>query len=747
MTKFVNYSDIITVFKDLKRIAENTTPIFYIPPPELLPNIFYSYSLSSNFKNLSKLVDSCPLCDNSRYEVWIGYSDFSQPQLPNSVCNFDPIVGYNSLSPFLVPFSLDNSNSKLILNLIYKKVFSKLVSLTGNCKECSQMLHIECVRNSISGIIPLIYQRDSDKKGNREASGLLFPKAIISIDFLLCPDCSFFQISKLTSNPASSPVVCSRCWRYFPSLASLTKISARCLGDEKKELLFEFVCNDCIVCSHCRFSSQEDNHHSSLGLPKKNANAFWMSLWIFFSPPLSLLLCGGCSSALDAKEYCLICCQLYEFSNFSIPMANCDVCDRWIHIECDPLLDLSWYIKVSDEKNGNTKYECPRCRKRNLITNNDNLVVNNFDNLPSSTAILKKSYFPTGTWILERGIIPYSTTPHLNRKWVIHENSIWPLGLVAARFVPSFRNPGRKTLLLVKVISGWEPSGVSPEVEILFLDDYGDANKVKNGNSSTASPHSYRLSKVAEWDSLWLNLWLKWAGHQPPPFIHTHSLSQLLGLAINDPKYRELAYRSSLPYKTSLCSRLTPFQKRKQVSGYGHSRFAISGNEVDCIGASILVIERSPIQGLGVFSKSFILVNKPLLAYYGVIIGPHVADNLEFLYDTLGLGCYFFKLSPSLIIDATLGGSVARFVNHSCDPNCVAKSMCSAKKLLNRSTKRLSTCTSNCDPNCSIVVIYSKRHIKPREELTYDYKFKIECDPSRRIPCGCRSLNCRQFMN
>ena len=47
------------------------------------------------------------------------------------------------------------------------------------------------------------------------------------------------------------------------------------------------------------------------------------------------------------------------------------------------------------------------------------------------------------------------------------------------------------------------------------------------------------------------------------------------------------------------------------------------------------------------------------------------ADGLEQRHRAAGHGDYLFRLGDS-VIDATLGGSDARYINHSCAPNCVA---------------------------------------------------------------------------
>ncbi|KAJ8113049.1 hypothetical protein ONZ43_g5246 [Nemania bipapillata] len=80
-------------------------------------------------------------------------------------------------------------------------------------------------------------------------------------------------------------------------------------------------------------------------------------------------------------------------------------------------------------------------------------------------------------------------------------------------------------------------------------------------------------------------------------------------------------------------------------------------------------------------------------------------------------------------IHATKKGGIARFINHSCMPNCTAKII----KV--EGSKR--------------IVIYALRDIAQStdEELTYDYKFEREIGSLDRIPCLCGTTACKGFLN
>ncbi|WOL13521.1 hypothetical protein Cni_G22291 [Canna indica] len=144
-----------------------------------------------------------------------------------------------------------------------------------------------------------------------------------------------------------------------------------------------------------------------------------------------------------------------------------------------------------------------------------------------------------------------------------------------------------------------------------------------------------------------------------------------------------------------------------------------------------LVVYKSGIHALGLYTSQFIARGAMVVEYVGEIVGLRVADNREAEYQSgrriqYKSACYFFRIDKEHIIDATCKGGIARFVNHSCLPNCVAK------VISVRNEKK--------------VVFFAERDINPGEEITYDYHFNSE-DEGKKIPCFCNSRNCRRYLN
>ena len=83
------------------------------------------------------------------------------------------------------------------------------------------------------------------------------------------------------------------------------------------------------------------------------------------------------------------------------------------------------------------------------------------------------------------------------------------------------------------------------------------------------------------------------------------------------------------------------------------------------------------------------------------IFRSNLTDIREKRYEDQNRGIYMFRLDDERVVDATMTGGVARYINHSCDPNCV---------------------TETVELADTHIIIFAARRINRGEELSYDYK-------------------------
>ena len=123
--------------------------------------------------------------------------------------------------------------------------------------------------------------------------------------------------------------------------------------------------------------------------------------------------------------------------------------------------------------------------------------------------------------------------------------------------------------------------------------------------------------------------------------------------------------------------------------------------------------KKSKLHGFGVFALEPINKNKRIIDYAGELISNKQSVNREDRY--LRKGCiWVFRVNRAWSRDANVGGNVARFINHSCKPNCWVEVV------------------------DKTIWIRAARNVKPGEELTYDYN----TEGDKTIPCRCRP-NCK----
>ncbi len=134
-------------------------------------------------------------------------------------------------------------------------------------------------------------------------------------------------------------------------------------------------------------------------------------------------------------------------------------------------------------------------------------------------------------------------------------------------------------------------------------------------------------------------------------------------------------------------------------------------------------IRDSGIVGRGAFALRDIAPGERLIEYKGERITQAEADRR---YDDDSMDehhTFLFDVSDKVVIDATYDGNEARYINHSCDPNCESE--------LRRGR----------------VYIVAMRRIRAGEELHYDYAYQRDGTETEReeeqYRCRCGTARCR----
>jgi len=118
---------------------------------------------------------------------------------------------------------------------------------------------------------------------------------------------------------------------------------------------------------------------------------------------------------------------------------------------------------------------------------------------------------------------------------------------------------------------------------------------------------------------------------------------------------------------------------------------------------------RSKLHGYGVFAREPINKNRRIIDYAGELITNEQSKAREDRYLRKGR-IWVFRVNRYWNRDANVDGNTARFINHSCRPNCWV------------------------DVVDRTIWIRAARNIKAGEELTYDYN----TEGDKTILCRCR---------
>jgi len=132
---------------------------------------------------------------------------------------------------------------------------------------------------------------------------------------------------------------------------------------------------------------------------------------------------------------------------------------------------------------------------------------------------------------------------------------------------------------------------------------------------------------------------------------------------------------------------------------------------------------RSTVHGNGVFAVQDLAEGETLIEYKGEVINWKEALRRHPHDPAQPNHTFYFHIDDGRVIDGNVNGNAARWINHSCEPNCEA------------------------DEINGRVYIKALRNIAAGEELNYDYGLIID-EPYTptllaEFPCWCGSESCR----
>jgi uncharacterized protein len=135
-------------------------------------------------------------------------------------------------------------------------------------------------------------------------------------------------------------------------------------------------------------------------------------------------------------------------------------------------------------------------------------------------------------------------------------------------------------------------------------------------------------------------------------------------------------------------------------------------------------MRRSGIHGRGVYARAPIPADTRIIEYRGERITNAEAERRYPDDFTAAHHTFLFAVDDEIMVDAAFGGNLARWINHSCDPNCEA-----------------------VIDDDGRIYIESIRDIDVGEELAYDYNYILPerhtAKLKRRFPCHCGAEGCR----
>lgn len=134
---------------------------------------------------------------------------------------------------------------------------------------------------------------------------------------------------------------------------------------------------------------------------------------------------------------------------------------------------------------------------------------------------------------------------------------------------------------------------------------------------------------------------------------------------------------------------------------------------------------KTKFKGWGLAAGEFIPKNSFVMQYVGEVFSVDSDIGRKRIKRYKGSTCtYLMRIENNEVIDPTYSGNIARFINHSCDPNC--------------QTRKWTILNEIC------VGIFTLKDIRENEELTFDYQFDFFKTAFTRCYCG--AAGCKGYL-
>ena len=144
-------------------------------------------------------------------------------------------------------------------------------------------------------------------------------------------------------------------------------------------------------------------------------------------------------------------------------------------------------------------------------------------------------------------------------------------------------------------------------------------------------------------------------------------------------------------------------------------------------------VRRSKIHGSGVFAAKNIKKGEFIIEYKGLLRSHQEVDAAYDGEDETG-HTFLFTLNEDFVVDANIKGNEARWINHSCNPNCDSEHVDA----------------EDGDKSKDRIEIKALRDIKTGEELSYNYGIRLSERHTSKLKklwaCLCGSPKCSGTM-